>query len=66
MQHYSRNDARRRADQINDHDQPDTAGHIKHVLNTGLPPGITPEEAVDPGTNAKENTGESGPADDRS
>lgn len=65
MQQNSRNDTNP-SDEINDHDKPGTAGSLKHILRTGLPPGITPEEALDPGNNARRKTGETGPADDRS
>jgi hypothetical protein len=36
-------------------------GNVKHVLRTGLPPGIEVDEAIDPGAH-----GPRGPTDDRS
>lgn len=35
---------------------------LKHVVQTGLPPGIQPDEAKDPGTHVREK----GPVDNRS
>jgi|GEM_PF-2719537 len=67
MQHYKRSALNQRTeDQYNDQDGPEEVGAIKHILRTGLPPGITPEEAADPGRSAKEKDHESGVADDRS
>jgi len=36
-------------------------GAVEHVADTGLPPGIRPDEAKDPG-----NANEKGPVDNRS
>lgn len=38
-------------------------GGLRHILNTGLPPGIDPDDAIDPGTR---NLADHNKADNRS
>ncbi len=45
-----------------DKDRKASKGDVKHVVDTGLPPGIHPGQARDPGSNANDT----GPADNRS
>ena len=40
---------------------PKEEGSVKHIVRTGLPPGIEVEDALDPGKHSPK-----GPADDRS
>jgi hypothetical protein len=54
-------DARREDDKAKDGGRIIGTGAVEHVLDTGMPPGIRPEELTDPG-----NANEKGPADNRS
>ena len=47
MQNQSSNPPRPAADR--DDVAPEQRDDVKHVIDTGLPPGINPDEAADPG-----------------
>ena len=54
-------DSKRREPQPKQPPAPAQEGAVKHVVRTGLPPGIDVEDVVDPGNNSPK-----APADDRS
>lgn len=60
------NDNRDVPDVGNQHAKPEKKEHpksgLKHVLETGLPPGLEPDGTEDPGSNAEDI----GPVDNRS
>ncbi|MES2535507.1 MAG: hypothetical protein V4632_06495 [Pseudomonadota bacterium] len=50
------------AEDKRDNRKTEDKGNLKQAVETGLPPGISPEQAKDPGKNAPDK----GPADNRS
>jgi hypothetical protein len=53
-------DSKRREPQPDTQPKQPQEGSVKHVVRTGLPPGIEVEDVTDPGKNVPK-----GPADDR-